>query len=135
LKWTRWIARIGSLPIIVYALLLFAGYAWNAVTTGKADPHAVEGGPPAEALAPVFLFLAVLGLMIAWRWERLGGAITLAFVFATLVVLLVQRPIFEDFPRSAMPYVLTAGVAVPGALFLLCGRPWRRRSGPGPRGE
>jgi len=51
-KWIRWIARIWSFPIIAYALLMFIGYAWNWATTGVADPHAVEGYPPTEALPP-----------------------------------------------------------------------------------
>jgi len=41
-KWIRRIARIWSFPIIVYALLMFSGYTWSWVTTGVADPHAVE---------------------------------------------------------------------------------------------
>ena len=31
-KWIRWVARIWSLPLMVYALLLLVGYAWNWVT-------------------------------------------------------------------------------------------------------
>jgi len=45
-KWIRWVARIWSLPLMVYALLLLVGYAWNWVTLGVADPYAVEGYPP-----------------------------------------------------------------------------------------
>ena len=38
-KWIRWIARIGGFSIIVFALLMLIGYAWNWVTTGVADPN------------------------------------------------------------------------------------------------
>lgn len=65
---TRWmlrIARIYSFPIIVYSLIMLAGFAWNWVTIGKADPFAVESYPKVEALPPIFLFLSVLGLAIA----------------------------------------------------------------------
>ena len=82
-KWIRWIARIWSSPIIVYALIMLIGYAWNLVTIGKADPYTVEGYPLIEALPPILMFLSVLGLGIAWRWERLGGALTLVFLLAT----------------------------------------------------
>jgi len=58
---------------MVYAFLLLIGYLWNWLTTGKADPHAVEGAHP-----PI-VFLGILGLPIAWHWERLGGAITVFF--------------------------------------------------------
>lgn len=51
-KWIRRIARIWSFPIIVYSLIMLAGYAWNLVTIGKADPFAVESYPKVEALPP-----------------------------------------------------------------------------------
>jgi len=124
-KWIRWIARIWSSPIIVYSLMMFIGYAWNWVTTGTADPHAVEGYPLVEALPPILMFLSVLGLGIAWRWERLGGAISLIFLLATLLLLLIQRPITQDFSRSAIPYLMSLVIAIPGILFLVCW--WRSR--------
>lgn len=98
-KWIRRIARIWSTPIIVYSLMMLAGYAWNWVTIGKADPYAVEGYPPVEALPPILMFLSVLGLGIAWHWERLGATITLVFQSAALIVLLIHRPITHDFYR------------------------------------
>ena len=122
-KWIRWIARIWSSPIILYALLMLAGYAWNLVTIGKADPYAVEGYPLTEALPPILMFVSILGLGIAWRWEGLGGAITLVFIFAVLLLLLIQRPITHDFSRSAIPYLMSMVIAIPGILFLIC---WRR---------
>ena len=122
-KWMRWIARIWSVPIIVFALLFLVGTAWNLATTGVADPHAVEGYPWTEALPPIFLFLSILGLGIAWRWERLGGTIAIVFQLAVILVLLIQRPITQDFPRLAVPYLLSMIVAIPGVLFLAC---WRR---------
>ena len=124
-KWIRWVARIWSFPIIMYALLMFVGYTWSWVTTGVADPHAVEDYPPTEALPPILMFLSVLGLGIAWRWERLGGTIAIVFLVATLSVLLIQMPIARDFPRSAVPYLMSLIVAIPGVLFLVCG--WRSR--------
>jgi hypothetical protein len=125
-KWIRWIARIWSFPIIVYALLMFIGYAWSWVTTGVADPHAVEDYPPIEALPPILMFLSILGLGIAWRWERLGGTITIVFQLAAFSLLLILRPITHDFPRLAVPYLLSVIVTTPGILFLVCW--WRTRS-------
>ena len=125
---TRWmcrIARIWSLPIILYSLLMLTGYAWNWVTIGKADPYTVEGYPLVEALPPILMFLSVLGLGIAWRWERLGGAITLVFQLAALWLLLIQRPITHDFYRSAVPYLMSMVIVVPGILFLVCW--WRSK--------
>jgi len=122
-KWIRWIARIWSTPIIVYSLMMLTGYAWNWMTIGKADPYTVEGYPLIEALPPILMFLGVLGLGIAWRWEGLGGAITLVFQFAALLLLLAQRPITHDFYRSAIPYLMAIVIVIPGILFLVY---WRR---------
>jgi hypothetical protein len=104
---------------------MLTGYAWNWVTTGVADPHAVEDYPPIEALPPIVMFLSVLGLGVAWRWERLGGAMTLVFQLAVLSLLLIQIPITRDFPRSVFPYLMSLIVAVPGGLFLVCW--WRSK--------
>lgn len=123
-RWIRWTARIWSLPIIVYALMMAAGYAWSWLTTGVADPYAVEDYPPIENLPPILLFLSIVGLGIAWRWERLGALIALTLQVALVATLLVQTPIARDFPRSALPYLLALGVAVPGVLFLI----WSLRS-------
>ena len=122
------IARVWSAPVIVYCLMMLAGYAWNWVTIGKADPYAVEGYPLVEALPPIFMFLSVLGLGIAWRWERLGGAIALGFELAVLLLLLIHRPITHDFRRSAIPYFMSTVIAIPGMLFLFCW--WRSRGMP-----
>ena len=132
-KRMRRIARIWSVPIIAYSLMMLTGYAWNWVTIGTADPYAVEGYPPGEALAPILMFLSVLGLGIAWRWERLGGAITLGFELAVLLLLLMQRPITADFSRSAIPYLLSMVIAIPGVLFWVCG--WRSRRMPASQGS
>jgi len=127
-KRIRRVARIWSAPIIVYSLMMLAGYSWSWVTTGTADPYAVEGYPPAEALPPILMFLSVLGLGIAWRWERLGGALTLGFELAVLLLLLMHRPITADFSRSAIPYAMSMVIAIPGILFLASG--WRSTGTP-----
>ena len=124
-KWIRRIARVWSSPIIVYSLIMLTGYAWNWVTIGKADPYTVEGYSIVEALPPILMFLSVLGLGIAWRWERLGGAITLVFQLAVLLLLLIHSPITHDFYRSAIPYLMSTVITIPGILFLVCW--WRSR--------
>ena len=122
-KLIRRIARIWSVPIILYSLMMLTGYAWNWLTIGKADPYAVEGYPFIEALPPILMFLGVLGLAIAWRWERLGGVINLVFLLGVIVLLLITRPLTDDFSRFVIPYLMTIVIAIPGILFLVC---WRR---------
>ena len=98
-KRIRWIARVWGTLIIVFTLFMFIGYAWNWVTTGKADPLAVENYSALENLPPLFVLLSVLGLGIAWRWEELGGAITIVFSLANLLMLLIHWPITHHFPQ------------------------------------
>ncbi len=122
-KLIRRIARIWSAPIILYSLLQLTGYAWNWLTIGKADPYAVEGYPFIEAVPPILLFLGVIGLAIAWRWERLGGTINLVFLLGVVVVLLITRPLTDDLSFVLIPYLMTIVVAIPGILFLVY---WQR---------
>ena len=125
-KWMRWIARVWSFPLIVFALLFVVGSVWSWATTGTAaDPYAVEGYPLTEALAPVFLLVSILGLGIAWRWERWGATLSAVFQLAALTALLIYRPIARDFPRSGIPYLLWLIVTIPAILFLACW--WRSR--------
>ena len=124
-KWMRRIARVWSLPLIVYALLLLAGYAWDWVTTGVADPYAVEEVSSIEALPPIFVLLSIVGLGISWRWERLGGTIAVVFGLAALSLLLIDRPVTGNFPLSAIPYLLLLVTTIPGVPFLVCW--WRSR--------
>jgi len=125
-KWMRWIARIWGTLIVAITLLMVAGYAWNWVTTGEADPYAVEDYAPIENLAPLLSLLSVLGLGLAWRWEGLGGAIAIVFSLAVLPVLLIHWPIAQDFPRYLVaPYGTWMIIAIPGILFLVCW--WRSK--------
>jgi len=121
-KWIRRIARILSVPIIVYALIMLIGYTVSWITTGTADPHAVEDYPFIENLPPIFMFLAILGLGIAWRFEKFGGIMNLIFCLLTLPILLIHWPIIQEF-RFVVPYILLIIIALPGILFLVC---WRR---------
>lgn len=126
--WLRRAARVWSLPIIIYALLLLAGYGWSWATTGVADPYAVPDTPLIEALPPILLLVASFGLALAWRREALGSAITLVFCLAAIIVLLVERPLTGGIsPATTTPYLLTLIVAVPGILFLTCCRRAQRR--------
>jgi len=110
----RWIARIWSIVIIVFTLIMLTGYAINWVQTGTADPHAMEDYPPIENLIPLTLILSVLGLGIAWRWEGLGGAINIVFFLINTAVhfwVISPRP---------YPYPVAIGLPTPGILFLVC---------------
>jgi len=120
-KRIRLIARIISAPIILYALIMVIGYGYNWITTGVADPYALEDYPFIENIPPILMFLAIVGLGIAWRWEKVGGIMNLLFCALTLIVIPFAMDSL-DF-RSMMPMVLVLIIALPGVLFLMY---WRR---------
>ena len=125
--WMRRIARIWYSPIILYAMIMLVGYAWNWVTTGVADPYTVDDYPPVEVLPPIFMFLSVMGLGIAWWREGLGGVVTIVFQASAFTVLLVHNPIMRDFPRFVTPYFISIAITVPGIMFLVYWVRMRRR--------
>jgi hypothetical protein len=70
-KIIRWTARIWSVVVVASALLIFF------------SPD--SGGPGPIAAVDQFLLsltgLAMLGLLIAWRWERAGAIFTIVMLF------------------------------------------------------
>ncbi len=115
-KWLFWIARIwGSL---VMALLL--------VYTVGGLPYLIRELSPREWLNPLTLFFSALGLGVAWRRERLGGGISLAFILINVVggrwILGISDP----------PYMQLIVFAVPG--ILLVAYDWYTRKNRHPRG-
>jgi len=117
----RFVARIWSAPIILITLFITVGNIWAWLTDAPSDPYAVQDPTFLESLAPALLAITVLGLALAWRWEKLGGIFSLAFAGATLIVLLIQGFGSDDMFRSWTPYLLTLVVIVPGILFLIYG--------------
>lgn len=76
---------------------------------------------PIENLIPLTLFLSVLGLAMAWRWELAGGLINIGFFLGTLAVYwLINHEFLESFV-----IVLLSPLIIPGLLFLACW--WRSR--------
>ena len=124
-RYLRWIARIWSAPLIAFAVMMLIGYGWNWATLGTPDPYVVEGTSFIEALPPIFMFLSVLGLAVAWRWEGWGAAIALGFQFITVILLLVQGPSTDDAFRAAIPFLMVLVTFIPGVLFLVSW--WRSR--------
>ena len=114
-KWIRWIARICSMVIIGITLLMVIAHVVIP------DPHATDY-PPIENLLPLAMCLSVLGLGLAWRWEGLGGAISVGFFLADLGLYWAIRGKF--FPLRAL--AILSPVLITGTLFLVCW--WRTRS-------
>lgn len=101
----RWAARLLSLGPILFAL-------------GEVlSPHSQPGVPvPWQDLVLVgIMFTGVLGLALAWRWERLGAWVTIGAYLVFLGGYALVRG--EFFPIPAL-FTLSL-ILVPAVLFLL----------------
>jgi hypothetical protein len=115
----RWIARIWSLILVIFIVL----------TILSPDPYATEPVPAVDWFLLSLWGVSVLGLVVAWRWERLGGILAIAAMFIReLAWILIKGSWFAGF------LILWAAVAPPAILFLLAWRLDRRASGTGPQG-
>jgi hypothetical protein len=105
------IARILSVPILLFTLFtVFAHIIWPDTEPGSYDP--------VENWLPVLMSASVLGLAVAWRWEFIGGVVTVFFFIAHLLAYWIIREIF--FPLNVL--VLFTPVLVTGVLFIISSR-------------
>ena len=78
-------------------------------------PHVDEQVQTSEWVMLAFLpFGAVVGLILAWWWEGVGGGITVVSSLISLVIFLVVRDEFR--PGFLIPLL---AFAIPGILFLV----------------
>ena len=102
----RWIARIWSLPAILFLLgeIIF--------------PHGGDEPVPfLEWLALGLLVTAVLGLALAWRWEVLGGSVSIFAITGSFIILSIDRGTLMW--RTGLLWF--GFIIAPAALFLACG--------------
>lgn len=102
----RWIARVWSLPAILFfaAEILF--------------PHA--GDAPVPTIDWIMLGLqitAVIGLALAWRWDLIGGTLSVLTMLTSMLLFAIFR---QDFPLEA-GLIWTGFIVLPAVLFVYCG--------------
>ena len=113
-KWIailRKIARIWSGVIIVLGILIFIAEIFEAQTV-ELDPY-----PWWENLMPAALFLAVVGLAAAWKWEGIGGAMAVGFALFNLLIYMASGR-----EEVGAVILIILPVVIPGLMFLAC---WR----------
>ena len=98
----RWMARIWSIPSIVALLLPYfmEGLYW------------LQAASLREVVGHVCFFAILVGLILAWFREGLGGALTAA----GFIIFYATWWATGDLPHG--PFL--ALIAAPGFLFLLC---------------
>lgn len=108
----RWIARIWSLAVFAVALI------WVLTP----DPYATTGS---IAMVDWFLLslwgVAILGLLVAWKWERTGAILTIATMFfRELAWVILKGGWLVGF------LIIWVGLVPPAILFLVAWRMERR---------
>ena len=100
----RWVARIWSLaPVIIALVVIVFSRAEEGVTVPWTDWAALS-----------LLAVSVIGLALAWRWQRLGGWISLGALVLFLIVFLIT--VERSFPTFV---IFLVGIGVPAVLFLI----------------
>ena len=106
IKGIRWIARIWAALMLAFMLFMFIA-------------HIVEDGigpefslTLRESLMMVSMITSLVGLALAWKWERLGGILTLGGMAAFYIF---DFAFSGSFPRTPTFFI----VAFPGVLFLI----------------
>jgi hypothetical protein len=104
-KGMRWTARIIGIP---------NGLVWLSQVPGIMDHSSI---PLPISLQVALLVTPLLGVIIAWRWEQIGGAILIvcALLFWTLPQIAEGRvPMLTTGDWILLPGLLA------GTLFLIC---------------
>ncbi|MFQ6101027.1 MAG: hypothetical protein ACE5OS_07305 [Anaerolineae bacterium] len=113
----RWIARLWSIASIGFVLLMFIG-------SGLQEGFNLAQFTFRDLVGLFFFPLGVcLGMILAWRWEGLGGGIAVGSLLAFYAALYIADGRFPRGPWFAL-------VAAPGVFFLAHrllsrGRLWR----------
>ena len=114
----RWIARIWSILIFVIALLIVV----------LPDPNVVQPVPLTDWNELGFYWVSILGLLLAWRWEGLGGTMAIAGVAGHDVAFRIIRGYWFHVlvPSALLEFVFV----LPGILFIACWALSRSRRSP-----
>ena len=105
-KIIRWIARIWAALMAAFILFMAVG---DAAMEG---PGPIFHLPFRESLMMVSFIIVFGGLILAWKWEKLGGWMIVSGMGAFYIL---DYAFSGDFPRG--PFFLI--IAFPGILFLI----------------
>lgn len=113
--WIRWAARMLGLLVALFVLAWdIGGVVAMAVERSWDSLHFLQG--------LVFLWVAAI-MMLAWRWEKLGGLLGVLTGIAIGVAILTT---VESERRAYLLLVVALPIVVIAAAFFVAGR-WPRR--------
>ena len=100
----RWIARLGSFVSLTFLLFFFFGEEMNFYQLATS-----------EIVGLLFFPVGItVGMLLGWRWETLGGTVTVLSLLAFYKVMYAASGRFPDGIWFAL-------FALPGLIFLYCG--------------
>ena len=114
-KGMRWSAR-------VVGLLACGLFLQFIIESGARVLPALSWDSPREMPLLLALVMAVAGVLVAWRWEAIGGAMALVGSLAIMVMVYLE----SGSTMIIAAVILTLPLAVAGALYLGCC--WRTRT-------
>lgn len=101
----KWTARIIALGILVFVLPFYFGY-------GNPLPFARSEYSLWENVALIVMPLVFIGLMLGWRYPKIGGGLVLISVVVVFIVGFLTDATFSA--NLAVPII-------PGLLYLISG--------------
>jgi hypothetical protein len=99
----RWAARLLAAALVGLVLVILVGEGFNPLNLKAV-----------EAVQMTFFFTTCAGLVVAWRWQVIGGALATA---GMLCFFAVESVVTGGPPRGLVFYLMLLA----GLLFLLCG--------------
>jgi hypothetical protein len=106
----RWTARGLSAVLVGVVLLIFVGEGFN--------PLKLKGIEPVQM---ALFWTACVGMVVAWRWPLVGGALSIG---GMTLFFAVESAVTGRLPRGSFLYLML----LPGVLFLLSALIRRRRA-------
>ena len=106
----RWTGRALTALLVGVVIVIFIGEGFN--------PLRLKG---IEVLQMVLFWTACVGMVLAWRWPVIGGALSLG---GMILFFTVELAVTGGFPRGLFFYLML----LPGILFLADGFISRRVS-------
>ncbi len=107
----RRIARVWSVVIVILVLFILVAEVVSPHVDEDVEVPLIEW-----AMLALQIGMIPLSALIAWRWESLGGGITVSSALIAMVLALIARGLSREF---LVIVVLTLLLSAPGILFLL----------------
>jgi len=102
----RWIARIWAALMVAFMLFMFTAH----IVEDGIGP--LVGFTIRDAFMMVSMIGSIVGLALAWKWERLGGWMTVGGMLAFYLFDFIFSGYFPQGPTFLI-------IAFPGILFLI----------------